>query len=619
MLPIIDRWQLILIILFFVIDIIFLSVVTYKNEFILTDIQVIASFTEKILFDIAFIMFVVLFFKAVFKSAWPATVFIVFNTLLSTANCLLYYFGNTMVEKHHFSLITPYSVTSFVPWYGLLTVLIMVVVSMILFYKVVAKIISKNLYHQAVFYFLLTVAFTLINTSGIFVRKNDERLDKVIMGFRNAQLYYSCKNQFLSLIKDVVFPTFGEKIRKLSPDTESFVNDYNLFSDKFRIETEASKHRKFINELKLPIESGDSEDLGLAPFDRIIYIITESLSLKALPCYNSEIKTEFATEFFCSEKTQASTFRNLYTTGSPTLQGLTVTFNSHPNYKIQEPTGQRNSFPKLLEKNGYKSVFIRSASKYFANENLVFKNMGFSEIIGREDFYEDKNLRKYIYGWGVEDRILYSKTVEFLEKNRNRKIFLSVFGTDTHPPYGQKHYRHLSYPSRPQLKKSFDKNTYKWIKAVDNMDFDISNFLKELEVKGLFDEKTLIIISADHSCPLNNVSSKIPGHPKNNLARIPLIFLSKQSLPEINKDTLASQVDIAPTIFHLLGLKKPFGWWGESLFSKKRYPYAVGYEKGFVRINSTDYKKLINCDNPGNKSEQEFTDLFNTVFFSLLK
>jgi phosphoglycerol transferase MdoB-like AlkP superfamily enzyme len=393
------------------------------------------------------------------------------------------------------------------------------------------------------------------------------------------------------------------------------VDDYNLFSDKFRIESEISKHRKIINELKLPIDSEDFEDLGLAPFDRIIYIVTESLSLKALPCYNSEIKTDFATNFFCSDKIQDSTFQNLYTTGSPTLQGLTVIFNSHPNYKIQEPTGQRNSFPKLLEKNGYKPVFIRSASKYFANQNLVFKNMGFSEIIGREDFYEDKNLRKYIYGWGLEDRILYKKVVEYLDENRDKKIFTTVFGTDTHPPYGQKHYKHLSYPSRPELKKYFNNNSYEWIRAVDNMDFDINNFLKELEMKDLFDEKTLIIISADHSCPLNNVSRKIPGHPKNNLARIPLIFLSKQTLPEMNKDILASQVDIAPTIFHLLGLKKNFGWWGESLFSKKRYPYAVGYEKGFVRINSADYEKLINTDNPKNKSEEEFADMFNTIFY----
>ena len=146
------------------------------------------------------------------------------------------------------------------------------------------------------------------------------------------------------------------------------------------------------------------------------------------------------------------------------------------------------------------------------------------------------------------------------------------------------------------------------------MDFDIANFIENLDKEGLFDESTLIVISADHSCPLNNVSSKIPGHPKNNLSRIPVIFLSKQPLPEVDFAAKSSQIDIAPSIFHLLGIKKPLGWWGESLFSSERKKKAVGFDKNFLYLSDDSGTKTINTEKPADASEEAIIELFSTVF-----
>jgi glucan phosphoethanolaminetransferase (alkaline phosphatase superfamily) len=613
-LPSFGRPQFIMMAVFAVLNVVFLTVITYKNEFDLGDPLVIASYTGKMFFDIAFVMLAVLLLKAIFRVAWPATVFFVFNILLAIANIIIYYFGNSMLERHHFALISGFSITPYVPVWGLLLVLAIVLFSLWYFHGLIRKIPLKDIWFKPVFYALVMALVTLVSTSGVFTRKNDEKLDRVIMGFRNAQVYYACRNQFLSLVKDVTFPALGEKLKSLSPATESFVDDYNLISDKFKIKDSMSEDAGTIKEWGLPLGPVEYEKLGLEPFTRVIYIFAESASLEALSCYNDKLKVDFATDFFCSEAIQAQTFQNLYTSGSPTLQGLTVTFSSHPNFNIQEQTGQLLSFPKILEKNGFKSVFIRSASKYFANENLVFKNMGFSEVIGREDFYDDESLRKYIFGWGLQDRILYSKAVEYLEKNRGRKVFLSLLGTDTHPPYGQTTYKSLKYPARPQLRAGLDPDIFSWIRSIDYMDYDINNFVKDLDAKGLFDEKTLIVIAADHSSPLNNVVAKIPGHPKSNLAKIPFIVLSKQKLPDMQNDTLASQVDIAPTLFHLMGMKKVPGWWGNSLFQPERHPYSIGFDKGFIRFADGDGEGLILPDKPKNKSEKALIDLFNTVF-----
>ena len=175
-------------------------------------------------------------------------------------------------------------------------------------------------------------------------------------------------------------------------------------------------------------------------------------------------------------------------------------------------------------------------------------------------------------------------------------------------------YRYLDYPPPPVLNGISDKTAKFWLTSVDRMDFDIAGFIEKLEKEGLFDESMLIVVSADHSCPLNNVTAKIPGHPRNNLAKLPLIFLSKKPLPEADFSTLADQTDIAPTIAHILGIEKPSGWWGQSLFVKERKEKSIGFDKKFLYFSNREETKTINTEKPADASEEAFLNLFETVF-----
>ena len=613
-LPCFDGFLVLAVVFFTVLNVIFLVIASQKNGFSVTDPDVFFHFALKLLFDAAFLLFSVLILKAVFRTAFFSALFVTANAMLAISDILLYYFGNTLVERSHFALITPYSVTSFVPWYGFAAIFTFLAAVFFVSFFFIRRIPKEDLFKKSLFWLVMCMMLNLLNISATPLFRKDERFDRVITGFRNAQIYYITQNQWLDFTTGVIFPSLGDRFKILSPVTEKFVGDYRLFSDDFTITNDLSPYRNNIKELGLGLGENEEEPLETEGYSKVIYIFAESLSLEALPCYNSKIEASFANRFFCSDNIKAKTFTNLTTSGSPTLQGLTVTFDSHPNYNIQEPTGHRNSLPKVLAGHGFKPVFIRSASKFFANENLVFQNMGFSEIIGREDFFADENLKKYIYGWGLEDRILYGQVVEYLKKNRDEKLFVSILGTDTHPPAGQMKYRYLDYPPTPVLNGISDKTAKFWLTSVDRMDFDIAGFIEKLEKEGLFDESMLIVVSADHSCPLNNVTAKIPGHPRNNLAKLPLIFLSKKPLPEADFSTLADQTDIAPTIAHILGIEKPSGWWGQSLFVKERKEKSIGFDKKFLYFSNREETKTINTEKPADASEEAFLNLFETVF-----
>ena len=613
-LPRFDLFQILSVVFFTVLNIVFLAIASQKNGFSITDSDIFFHFAIKLLFDAAFFLFSMLMLKAVFRISFIPALYVTANATLAVADILLYYFGNTLVERSHFALITPYSVTSFVPWYGFVAIFTFLAAVFTISFFCIRKIPKEDLLKKSIFWLVICVLLNLLNISASNLFDKDERFDRVITGFRNAQIYYVTQNQWLDFTTDVIFPALGETFKVLTPVTEKFVGDYRLFSEDFTVTNDFMPYKKTIKKFDLNLGKNDEKALQTGEYSRVIYIFAESLSLEALPCYNNKIKGDFANRFFCRSDIMEHTFTNMNTSGTPTLQGLTVTFDSHPNYNIQEPTGHRNSLPKVLKKHGYKPVFIRSASKFFANENLVFQNMGFSEIIGREDFFADENLRKYIYGWGLEDRILYEQVVEYIRKNRGEKLFLSILGTDTHPPAGQMRYLHLSYPAAPKIDNIKDKATKLWLTSIDRMDFDIAGFIENLDKEGLFDDSTLIIISADHSCPLNNVTAKIPGHPRNNLAKIPIVFLSKRALPKADFATMANQTDIAPTIAHILGIEKPAGWWGKSLFAEERRDRSIGFDKKFLYFSDKESTKTINTEKPADASEEAILEVFKTVF-----
>jgi phosphoglycerol transferase MdoB-like AlkP superfamily enzyme len=601
--------------LYSVVQLTFLSVVFYKHEFKMADYTVALYFIEKFVFDFAVFLTRNLIHLRVVKKTVPSMIFSILYLILIAVNTLVYYFSSTLLELHHFSLITPYSLAGFVSPRSILIAAVFVVAAVLLRYPI-RRIAVTCSWKAIVRWTLLCAAIGLSHIPRHIseLKKSDERLDKVIMVFRNAQLEYSAQNPVASFVNDIVLRGFFENLytMKGSDTYLKYMKDYNLLSGEYTVSNDIKPFAKTIRRYKLPIGKREYEDLNLEQFRRVIIIFAESLSLDFLHCYNSKMNLP-VTPWLCSDKVRAQTFNNMMTSGSPTLQGLTVSYSSHPNYNIQKLTGDRNSLMKILRKNGFENHFIRSASKFFANENIVFKKWGFDRIQAREDFFRRPDLKKYIYGWGLEDRILYDEIVDFLDKNRNKKIFISALGTDTHPLHGQRHFKHLEYPALPlDFNKTFGR-ARNFMKAVHHTDHDLKRFIERLKDKGLYTRETLVVITTDHSCPPNVVTRAISGSTRQSLGKIPFILLTPQELPGFNNDTLTSQLDLAPTLLHLMNIPVPRGYWGDSLFHQGKRNPAVGFHRNIVTIDSGNKKTYVNLKRMKTPTDKSFYELFSTI------
>jgi arylsulfatase A-like enzyme len=123
------------------------------------------------------------------------------------------------------------------------------------------------------------------------------------------------------------------------------------------------------------------------------------------------------------------------------------------------------------------------------------------------------------------------------------------------------------------------------IAYVDDQVKQILQELRDLKVE----DRTLVILTADHGEELNDRNQYF-GHAcsvYDAALRIPLILRLPKVLPSNQKvDAVVESVDIAPTVFELLSLKKPASFEGKSLVNVIR-------GKGSSNIDFAAYSEIV--------------------------
>jgi hypothetical protein len=75
-------------------------------------------------------------------------------------------------------------------------------------------------------------------------------------------------------------------------------------------------------------------------------------------------------------------------------------------------------------------------------------------------------------------------------------------------------------------------------------------------------------------------------------------------------------LDFAPTVFHLLELPIPEGWWGESIFAPIQKASAVAKTGRRLIVYPQDGgpQQIVSMNHPQNAAEKDLVTLFNNVY-----
>ncbi len=272
-------------------------------------------------------------------------------------------------------------------------------------------------------------------------------------------------------------------------------------------------------------------------------------------------------------------FEKFFSNGTHTHQGVFATFASFPNlpgfeYLMQQPQGGNafSGLPALLKREKFNDVYIYNGDFTWDNQEGFFRNQGLTNFVGRHDYVNPKFQDRT---WGVSDEDMFSRAVEELDKIDSAQPFFAMVQTlSNHTPY--------ALPESLPVPAVTDMGEYsEHLTAMRYSDWALGEFFKAIRHKPFYDE-TLFVILGDHGFGVKPQISDI------DLLRfhVPLLLIAPGLTQEFGQSitTVATQVDVIPTILGLLG--KPFTHqsWGRDILALD--PSDEGF--GIIKPSGSD-------------------------------
>lgn len=247
-------------------------------------------------------------------------------------------------------------------------------------------------------------------------------------------------------------------------------------------------------------------------------------------------------------------FRNIYGQGARTHHGIVSTVGSFPSLLGMMLTRRRGTdsfytLGTLLKQYGYSTSFIYGFESGFDHMGFFLKQGGIDKIIDNVEFPNPKFQGK----WGVSDEDLFDKAHEFYQSQTSETPFFSVVLTSSnHSPY--------EIPD-DFLKQNPQDTDKKDQAAFAYSDFTLSQFIENAKTSEYF-ANTIFVIIADHG----------EARDKDDLYfkrfHVPCLIYAPHLIktPRV-VETVGSQVDIAPTLMHLIGYPGLFQFFGRDLLA----------------------------------------------------
>jgi phosphoglycerol transferase MdoB-like AlkP superfamily enzyme len=278
----------------------------------------------------------------------------------------------------------------------------------------------------------------------------------------------------------------------------------------------------------------------------VVLIMVESLSAEFLGYFgNQENLTPNIDKLF----DKSMIFTNIIATGTRTVYGLSAVNLSIPpipgNSIIRRKNNENlSTIGSILAEHGYICKFIYGGFGTFDNMNYFFRNNGY-DIVDRLEI--DKKDITFSNIWGICDEDLFETVLKEADKvfKLKKPFFLMVMTTSNHRPY-----------TYPDGKIDIPSKTGR-IGGVKYTDYAIGKFLEKAKERGWFGN-TVFVITADHTA---GSAGKIALDPTKY--HIPLIVHSPLHIKPKKINSLASQIDIGPTLLSILNmsyLSKFFGY-----------------------------------------------------------
>lgn len=242
----------------------------------------------------------------------------------------------------------------------------------------------------------------------------------------------------------------------------------------------------------------------------------------------------------------------LVATGNRTVRGLEGTLCSFPPLPGDAILKRDRSdgvatLARIFRGAGYQTAFVYGGWGVFDGMRSFMLQNGYERFVERDAFPKDA----FHTIWGVADEVMFDGMLAMQREAhaRGEKLFLTALTVSNHKPFRVPE-RHTAWPARLQLRET----------GVAYADWALARYLDRAKEAGLL-EHTLVLVVGDHGARVYG-ATEIPAASY----RIPALFLVPDPAWRGRRiDRVASQIDLAPTLIDLAGVRVPEPFFGTSL------------------------------------------------------
>ncbi len=258
-------------------------------------------------------------------------------------------------------------------------------------------------------------------------------------------------------------------------------------------------------------------------------------------------------------------FTQMYATGSRTVRGLEALMLALPPTPgqsiLRRPNADRLfNMGSVFRDRGFRTQFLYGGFAFFDNMGPWFGSNGF-EIIDQTAFEKVT----FANAWGACDEDLFDEVIRRADQMhaKGENFFQVALTTSNHRPYTFPAGR-IDLPHKGGGRDA----------AVKYTDFAIGRLVEEARKRPWYKD-TLFVFVADHNASVAG-GTDLPI--RDYL--IPAIIYNPGLVKPQKIDKLSSQIDLAPTIFALMGYSYKSWFFGQNLLTAKAGRALIGtYQK----------------------------------------
>ncbi|TLS36325.1 LTA synthase family protein [Pseudalkalibacillus caeni] len=332
-------------------------------------------------------------------------------------------------------------------------------------------------------------------------------------------------------------------------------------------------------------EEPDPKMFGIAKDKNVVLISMESLQNFVI---NEKVNGQEITPFLNDLVKDSYYFPNFY---HQTAQGKT----SDSEFILENsmyglPSGAvffthagnqfPNASPKMMGENGYYSAVFHPNNKSFWNRDVMYDSLGYNKFYDIDSFSVTP---ENSIGWGLKDEYFFDQSVKYL-KTLPEPYYAKYITLTNHFPFSLKQEDEII----PEW-NSEDGTVNRYFTTVRYMDESIKKFFERLKEEGMYEDSIFILygdhygISENHNEAMSKFLGKeITPYESAQLQKVPLFIHIPGQKGKV-MDQVAGQIDLKPTIMHLLGIDtKNTIKFGNDLFAKNQDNFVIFRDGGFV-------------------------------------